>query len=249
MIRVVLIGGGNLATHLATAFAFNEQVTLVQVYNRTLASIKHLSTFCATTDKIEEIEQADVTIISVSDAAIVEIANRLNTNNGLLVHTSGSMSIDALKSNTRAGVLYPIQSFTKGKEISFKNIPVCIEAKESIDLVLLEKLAAAISDNVYSMNSNQRKKVHIAAVFVNNFANHLYTIGEDICVENQIPFEVLFPIIEETAAKIKSIPPKKAQTGPASRKDLNTLALHTQELNKSQKEIYTLLSNAIIKNI
>ena len=247
MIRVVLLGGGNLATHLANAFASSKEVTLLQVYNRTLKSIAHLSPLCSITDNLEALEQADITVIAVSDTAIGEVAEKVTLNNGLLVHTSGAMSIDILKNALHSGVLYPLQSFTKGKEINFKKIPLCIETKNPNDLDVLKKLAASISDHVYQMSSDQRKKTHVAAVFVNNFVNHLYKIGEDICIENKIPFEVLHPLIEETATKIKSISPKEAQTGPASRKDKNTLALHEQELDNSQIEIYKLLSTAILK--
>lgn len=247
MIRVVLLGGGNLATHLASAFAESPQINLVQIYNRTLTSISHLSPLCATTDVFEELKEADVYVISVSDTAIEEIAKKLVAVSGLVVHTSGAMPMELLKETTRYGIFYPLQSFTKGKQVSFQNIPLCIEAKQPKDLLLLKKMATAISEKVYDMNSEQRKKAHLAAVFVNNFVNHLYKIGEDICIENNIPFEVLHPIIEETATKIKDISPKKAQTGPANRKDKNTLALHEQELNTSQLEIYRLLSNAIIK--
>ena len=248
MIRVVLLGGGNLATHLATAFAGSHEVALIQTYNRTLPSIKHLAPLCLITDDIHAVLPADVYVIAVSDSAIEEIAEHCTSLKGLVVHTSGAISIEVLKNFGHSGVFYPLQSFTKGNEIDFSTIPICLEASEPDDLILLERLATAISDRVIPMSSEQRKKIHIAAVFVNNFVNHLYQIGEDICVENNIPFDILHPLIEETAAKIKSIAPKEAQTGPAVRKDKKTLALHEKELTTNQIEIYRLLSTAIAKN-
>lgn len=247
MIKVVIIGGGNLATHLATTFQHTDEVNLIQVYNRSLASISHFSSFCAVTDLMSEIMTADVYICAVSDSAITDVQEKMMPSTGIFVHTSGAVSIDVLKGD-HIGVFYPLQSFTKGKVVNFKSIPICIEAKNNADILLLKKLASAISDQVYKINSEQRKMLHIAAVFVNNFVNHLYKIGEDICVENEIPFEILQPIIEETAKKIKEISPTEAQTGPAKRADINTLALHEKELDMNKLTIYKLLTNAILKN-
>ena len=247
MIRVILLGGGNLASHLATAFFKSSKIELVQIYNRTLSNIKEKENLVPITDSLEELLDAHIYVIATSDDAIEKLANKIKSKNGLVVHTSGAIDQSVLQ-NERKGVFYPLQSFTKGAKVSFKNIPFCIETDKEDEFILLETLAKALSKKVYPMDSAQRKKLHTAAVFVNNFVNYMYSIGEDICEENRIPFEVLYPLIQETANKIQNLSPKEAQTGPAKRKDKKTLALHKKELNIEQKIIYQLLSEAISNN-
>lgn len=246
MIPVVLLGGGNLAFHLAQTFAESEEIDLLQVYNRTLANINELEKFAPTTDDLEKLVPAAVYIIATSDKAIPELSAKLNDVSGLVVHTSGAMEMSVL-SPKKKGVLYPLQSFTKDKNVNFESIPLCIETEETQDYVLLEKLAKTMSSKVYPMTSAQRKKLHIAAVFVNNFVNYMYGMGEQICQDHDIPFEVLLPLIKETAQKMETLTPNQAQTGPASRNDKKTIALHKQELTKEQLTIYNLLSEAILK--
>jgi len=165
----------------------------------------------------------------------------------LVVHTSGAADLIELKSVSRKGVFYPLQTFSKNKEIDFSSIPICIEAENKNDLVLLETLALAISKKCHPINSVQRKSLHVSAVFVNNFVNHLYTIGSEICIENGLPFDLLIPIIQETSNKIQDLSPFDAQTGPAKRSDTKTIKDHLSILNKNQQEIYILLTNSIIK--
>ena len=245
MIRVVLLGGGNVASHLAKAFFDCPNIDLVQIYNRTLSTIVDKQSLAPLTDSLEHLVTADIYVIATSDIAIEGISKMTQHIDGLVVHTSGTTELNAL-SNKRTGVFYPLQSFTKGAEIDFSKIPLCLETKNIEDYNLLETLAKSLSDKVYPMSSTQRKKLHIAAVFVNNFVNYMYRIGEDICKENEIPFEVLYPLIEETAKKIQYLSPKQAQTGPAARNDKKTVALHKQDLDSSQKEIYQLLTEAIL---
>lgn len=245
MINVVLLGAGNLASHLTDNLLNNKVVNLIQVYNRSIAKIQYLKSKTLITDKINELEVADIYIITVSDDAISEVSSKLNLKNKLVVHTAGAASINELKSRSNKGVFYPLQSFSKETKIDFKTIPICIEAESKSDLDLLEKLAKSISKKCYYINSEQRKYLHVAAVFVNNFVNHLYHIGNEICEENGIPFEILHPIIEETSKKIIKIAPFNAQTGPAKRNDTKTLKNHKAILNKQQKEIYKLLTKSI----
>ena len=138
-----------------------------------------------------------------------------------------------------------LQTFSKEKEIDFSTVPFCLEAENKEDYLLLEKIAKTIGRKIYSVNSEQRKALHIAAVFVNNFTNHLYTIGNDICEKHQVPFEILQPLIQETSEKIKTLSPKKAQTGPAIRNDKKTIKSHLELLSKEQQEIYKLITQAI----
>ena len=245
MVKVVLLGAGNLAFHLTKKLLNNGAVELIQVYNRSLSEITYLEGKVAITNNILQLKEADVYIICVSDNAIAEISSKLNVLNKLVVHTSGSMPINELKSTSNKGVLYFLQSFSKNVPVDFSKIPITIEATTDNDYLLLETLAAVFSDKHYRLNSDQRKTMHLAAVFVNNFTNHLYQNAFEICAENNIPFEILQPLIEETSEKIKKTTPFDAQTGPAKRNDTKTIEKHLAMLSSTKKEIYTLLSKSI----
>ena len=254
MVKVVLIGSGNLAQHLIVALQeavqFGNEIQLIQTYARKPENLIHLLNVDTITSNINELKEADLYIIAVSDNAISEIASRFLFSNRLVVHTSGAMSMDALGSHNRKGVFYPLQTFTKGKKVNFQTIPICLEAENASDYKIIEKVAQAISTKVSNIDSQQRKALHLAAVFVNNFTNHLYQIGKEICEENQIPFEILQSLILETAQKITSISPEKAQTGPAIRNDSQTIAAHEQLLtNQQQLKLYKILTQSIQDNV
>lgn len=243
MIKVILLGSGNVATHLFQAFSKANGVELVQVFSRTVS--KDFPETLQTSD-YKEIKAADVYIICVSDSAISSVSSQLSFENRLVVHTSGSTDINVLDSKNRKGVFYPLQTFTKNKSVDFSQIPICIETEVPTDFEIIEKLAKSVSNSVYLINGNQRKALHVSAVFVCNFTNHLYTIGNTICEENNIPFEILQPLIEETAKKIKSLSPSESQTGPAVRNDQKTIEKHIDFLtNENQKEIYKILTKSI----
>lgn len=232
MISVVILGNGNVATHLYNAFSKATNIAVTQINSR----------------KLENIPISDVTIIAVSDDAIQQVSQSINNRKGLIVHTSGAVDINAIVTK-RKGVFYPLQSFTKNAKIDFNSIPFCLETSNSDDYHLLENVARSIGKNSYQINSGQRKKLHVAAVFVNNFSNHMYKIGSDICEENKIPFEILYPLIEETAKKAQSISPEDAQTGPAKRNDVQTIKNHLENLNLQQQKIYQLLTKSIQNSI
>lgn len=248
MIKVAIIGGGNVAIHLTKAFYETKEVSLVQVYARNIQQIKHLKHTVAITDNLELLMDADVYIIAISDDSISDVSFKIKRKNCLTVHTSGSVSLNSLKNTGRKGVFYLLQSFSKNKEINFNEVPFCLESENKEDLNLLEKLALSIGKKTYSINSKQRKTLHLAAVFVNNFTNHMYKIGEDICKEHLIPFEILHPLIQETAKKISELNPDEAQTGPAKRNDQKTIKNHLKLLDKEQQEIYQLITKSIRKN-
>jgi predicted short-subunit dehydrogenase-like oxidoreductase (DUF2520 family) len=156
------------------------------------------------------------------------------------------VSIDDLGNQNRKAVFYPLQTFSKNKAIHFREVPICLESQNETDFQLVEKVAKTISDKTYPINSEQRKALHLAAVFVNNFVNHLYQIGNAICNEHQVPFEILKPLIKETAEKIMTLSPNEAQTGPAKRKDRNTINSHLELItNDTYKNIYKLLTQSI----
>ncbi|MFY9244003.1 MAG: DUF2520 domain-containing protein [Polaribacter sp.] len=227
MISILLIGKGNVATHLYNVFSSIDVLKVTQLNSR----------------KLENIPQADVTIIAVSDDAIAKVSSKIK--NSFVVHTSGSVALKDLKNNTKKGVFYMLQTFSKDKKIDFSKVPFCLEAENDDEYLLLERLAKLIGEKIYKINSEQRKTLHVAAVFVNNFTNYLYKIGEDICKKNNIPFEVLHPLIMETSQKIKTLSPEKAQTGPAIRNDKKTIKNHLNLLNKEQQEIYKILTKSI----
>ncbi|RZK11633.1 MAG: DUF2520 domain-containing protein [Flavobacterium sp.] len=249
MIKVTLIGSGNVVQHLLSAFNKSTAVELVQVFSRKKESVSHLVSFEKITENFDDLAEADVYIIAVSDDAIAEVSSKLLFKNRLVVHTSGSASMESLDDNNRKGVFYPLQTFTKNKEVDFKNIPICIESQFNDDYNVLKKVADSISDKVFTINSEQRRSLHVSAVFVNNFVNHLYKIGNDICEENQIPFEILHPLIRETADKILLLSPNEAQTGPAKRNDTTTIEAHLDFLSdENHKSIYKLLTQSIQDN-
>ena len=247
MIKVVILGGGNVSYHLTTHLLENKKIELVQIYNRSIEKIVQFKSKTIVTDNLKELKEADIYIITISDDAISNLSSKLNLKGKLVVHTSGNTDLFELKSISSKGVFYPLQSFSKGKIIDFSEIPICIEASTENDLKVLETFAKSISNKVYKFNSQQREKIHLAAVFVNNFVNHLYHIGNEICDKNSIPFEILHPIILETATKITTLKPIDAQTGPAKRNDSITIKKHKAMLTQNQQEIYTLLTKSIYK--
>ena len=246
MIKVVILGSGNVAQHLIKVMKNSSTIDLVQVFARNPKQLNLLLNSTKVISDYQKIAAADVYIISVSDNAIAEVSGKLPFENRLVIHTSGSSPLSVLSNKNRKGVFYPLQTFTKGKDVDFSPIPICIEAENEQDIQLLETLALAISKKKFKINSEQRKSLHVAAVFVCNFVNHLYQIGNEICETNQIPFEVLHPLIQETAQKILEIKPKESQTGPAMRNDTKTIEKHLDFLSdENYRTIYKLLTQSI----
>jgi len=253
MIKVSIIGSGNVAQHLIVALQNSiingAEIELVQVLTRQKTTLSHLLDFNKITDDWSTLAEADLYIIAVSDDAISNVSEQIPYKNKLVVHTSGGISLEALASNNRKGVFYPLQTFSKNKVVNSKTIPICIESQNASDFQLLQKVAQSISDSVFAINSEQRKALHVAAVFVCNFSNHMYKIGNDICIENNLPFEILSPLIQETAEKITQLSPIEAQTGPAIRNDKETINAHLTFLSdEKQKNIYTILTQSIQNN-
>ncbi len=242
MIKIVLIGSGNVATHLYKAFSSVSDVEIIQVFARTQSSAIPLAVQISNWKHLKE---ADLYVISVSDDAIAEVALKIPFKNKLIVHTSGTTSIDVLPFE-RKGVFYPLQTFSKEKQIDFSVVPICIETNQKEDENTLQKIASLLTPKVYLISSEQRKALHVAAVFVCNFTNHLYQIGATICENNAIPFEIVKPLITETADKIQNLAPKDAQTGPAFRGDEKTIQAHLELLTNSEyKILYQLMTQSI----
>jgi len=247
MIKVILLGAGNLAVHLAKAFSDAKNIDFVQRYSRDGKNDAFFDKTIPKTNKISALQKADIYVVSVSDQAIASFSKQFTFTTGLVVHTSGSMALQTLQCEANKGVLYPLQTFSKTKNVNFKTIPIAIETEHKKDFALLMQFTKEISDLVYKIDSLQREKMHIAAVFANNFSNQMFKIAKDICDENNFPFDILKPLIQETAKKIETLNPKQAQTGPAKRNDLKLIETHLKALKGEQKQIYALLSKSIMK--
>ncbi|WP_159020975.1 Rossmann-like and DUF2520 domain-containing protein [Algibacter sp. L3A6] len=249
MISVVILGAGNVASHLYRGFREADNVTVSQWYNRSLDSITEHSNEVDFTDDLSNLKVADVYILAVSDDAIAELSEQLPFEDRVVVHTSGGVGVYDLDKKHRRGVLYPLQSFTKGAELDFANVPMCIETIYKDSFPMLKELALSLGGPIQKVNSDQRRVLHLAAVFVNNFTNQLYRIGHEITESEGAEFDLLKPLILETAKKIEHLSPFRAQTGPAKRHDKKTIKKHLRILdnNIEHKKIYELLTASIQK--
>lgn len=246
MLQVVIIGSGNVAQHLIRAFGKSTDAEVVQAFARHPEKLSGILPPDRVATRFEDLAEADTYVIAVSDDAIAGLTAQLPFEGRLAVHTSGSVDLVQANAKNRRGVFYPLQTFSKKRPVDFSIVPFCLEAEHEADYPVLEKLAAALSPIHYRIDSGQRQALHVAAVFVNNFANHLYAIGNDICKENNMPFDILKPLIAETAAKVQEMPPLQAQTGPAVRHDAKTLERHLAFLeDDNQKNIYKILTQSI----
>ncbi|WP_298321018.1 Rossmann-like and DUF2520 domain-containing protein [uncultured Aquimarina sp.] len=246
MITIVILGAGNVAKHLYTAFLNQKSVAIVQCYNRKGIQIHKDQEAATITNDLNDLKKADLYILAISDDAIAKVSSSLPFQNRLVVHTSGSVPIKAIDNKNSRGVFYPLQTFSATKKVDYSKIPFCIEADQEKDVIILKNLASILSKKIYDISSEQRNVLHVAAVFVNNFTNYMFSVGNEICEENNIPFEILHPLIQETAKKIIEIEPDIAQTGPAIRKDVKTIDRHLEILkNDSQKQLYKMLTKAI----
>ena len=251
--NVVIIGAGNLATHMALAL-HKKGVNVIQILNRSRLAGERLARRVHAgykTDFREADFRADLFILAVSDSAISEVAKQLGLKDQLLVHTSGSVGMDALSgASSNTGVFYPLQTFSKSKPVKFSNIPVCIEANTPENEEKLVKLGRLVSNNVHVLGSDQRKVLHMTAVFAGNFSSFMYTIAEDLLKKHNIPFSLLKPLIMQTAAAAKHEDVFSSQTGPAVREDARILDEHLEMLAKLgvYMDIYDLISRSIIKH-
>ncbi|SDR74568.1 Rossmann-like and DUF2520 domain-containing protein [Gramella sp. MAR_2010_147] len=245
MIKVVIIGAGNVATHLYQSFSKSKQLDVIQVFNRNKQHLYFVEDPTKRVSSLEAIQEADLYLIAIRDEAIEEIAEKLDSKNGIVAHTSGSQPLTILSKFENYGVFYPLQTFSKNKAVNFREIPLCLEANSEKNLNFLKKIASRISDRVFEVNSDQRKALHVSAVFINNFSNHLFTLAADFCKKEELPFDILRPLIKETVNKLESLDPYSAQTGPALRNDQKTIAAHLEMLDEDRKKIYTILTESI----
>jgi len=251
---IAIIGTGNVAWHLAPALE-NAGHTITEVYSRDIHRASKVTGRLYATEPKDDLDfsgsEAEIYIIAVSDHAIPAIADSIILPEGsILVHTSGSMPLQALaySSATYTGIFYPLQSFSKSREIDFEEVPLLLESDDQAILQKLKILAKSLSPQQYVVKSKDRMALHVAAVFASNFTNHLMRLAEDIMIRQGLDFEMLKPLIIEQINKSLEMGAKQAQTGPALRGDINTLDLHYQFLNYNEQvaEIYKLISQDII---
>lgn len=242
--RLSLIGSGKLGQQLYRVFSECAEIELVQWMNRS-ATESSTAEGIPIVKQVEELLEVDCFLLAVNDEVIGMLAAKLPTNS-LVIHTSGATEISVFSDHNRRGIFYPIQSFSYERSVAFSELPVGIEASNSKDLKFLEKLALVIQAKPVHLDSTQRKALHLSAVLVNNFSNHLFTKAAKICEENKIPFELLKPLIKETVDKLDDLSPKRAQTGPALREDRKTISAHLSMIEKSElKKLYTLFTSSI----
>jgi predicted short-subunit dehydrogenase-like oxidoreductase (DUF2520 family) len=249
--RVSIIGSGNVATHLAKNL-FSNGVTINSVYSPTLSNASHLATQVnanAISDLIDlDHKNIDFIIIAVKDDIIKLVSNQIPSSNAIIAHTSGTVNLSILKKHPNIGVFYPLQTFSKTKELDFSKIPMCIEGNSNSTQNKLIELASDISKDVRVIDSTTRKNIHIAAVFACNFANHMFTVANHLLQDSHQDLSILKPLIQETVEKALSSNPESVQTGPAIRKDYEVLKRHESMLEEHTdlKNLYINISNSII---
>jgi predicted short-subunit dehydrogenase-like oxidoreductase (DUF2520 family) len=247
------IGAGNLATQLSKAF-HNKGFKITQVYSRTEQSAKKLAGSLSAnfTSSLNEIDKSvDIYFVAIKDSVIDEVLSQVDFENKLIVHCSGSLPLSSIqKYSQNTGVFYPLQTFSKIRDINFDEIPIFIESNSVQNEELLTQIGKEISNSVSVLNSEKRKMLHISAVFACNFVNYCYTVARDILKSKDIPFDVLRPLILETALKVQKMDPEDAQTGPAIRFDENIINTHLNELNEfdEYQELYKSISKGIFEH-
>lgn len=247
--KIILIGGGNVATQFARALT-EKGHTLLQVWSRTAEHAEKLAgrVGAASLTELGEISpDADLYLFCVKDDALPEVIAAMPETGGIWVHTAGSLPMELFAARkSDYGVIYPLQTFSRNRVLSFEEIPLFVEGSTPANVAMLEQLARALSRNVYRLPGEKRKKLHLAAVFACNFVNHLYALSAEILNEEEIPFEVLLPLIAETAAKVREMAPAAAQTGPAVRGDEKVMQQHLNQIADPRvQEIYRQLSDSI----
>jgi len=244
--QIVIIGSGNVAYHLAKAFT-QKNIHLAQIFGRNREDVSKISQELQIPFSTYTLEDADLYIICVSDSSVEKVSDLITKKECLVAHTSGSLPKEILNGEYRKSSFYPLQTFSKSKELDYSKIPFFIETESDDDQKILTDLATKISENVMKSDYEKRKYIHLTAVFACNFVNHLFSKAKEISDAQEIPFDYFLPLIDETVKKIHEIEPKSAQTGPAVRNDIRILELHEQLLKDESLEIYKTINHSIKK--
>lgn len=247
--KISIIGSGNVAFHLAQIF-FEKDLLVEEVYSRNKIEGKKLAELVNANfnSDIKAVGlNTDIIIMAISDDAIPAVCKKLNLDTQILAHTSGIANTEDLKMATKNyACFYPLQTFTKGAAVDFENIPILINAANSQTLSDLKTIGFKISNTVKEISDIERQKLHLSAVIVNNFTNHLFSLSSKYLAKNKIDFNLLKPLIQETVHKISNSDPITNQTGPAKRNDLNTIEKHFSLIeDEDLKEIYKILTKSI----
>ena len=250
--RVVLLGAGNVATSLAPAL--RGKCEIVQIFSRTLAHAQELVERCGcgtVVDSLREVTpEADVYVLSVKDDAIAQVAAAVaGGEKALWIHTSGSTPVDAIAGKGALyGAIHPMQSFSKELPVDMATVHLFVEGNNEQGTEAVCRFARLLSPHVHPVTWRQRERLHVAAVFACNFANHMFTLSSEVLQEVGLPFDPMLPIIEGTVEKLRHLAPAESQTGPAARRDMAVLRRHLESLSGDKREIYKLVSQSIINH-
>lgn len=242
---IFIIGAGNVASHLLDSYI--DLLEIKGIYSKNGTSSKYLSDLYEVPfyKCLSEIPEVDLILIAINDSSIKEVIENIKSDH-YIAYTSGSFHLNELE-NERVGVFYPLQTFSKNRKIDISKVPFLIEAKNENFAKRLYELAQKLSKNVQYMNSEQREKIHVGAVIINNFVNHLAYISEQFLNNNNLDFNLLKPLLLETTQKIIESSPYDSQTGPARRNDTEIINKHLIQLSEKDKNIYKVLSDSILK--
>jgi len=249
---VTLIGAGNVAVHLGKAL-YKAGYSIRQVYSRTQNHAQELASVLGAIPvwSPEDIDvHSDFNIFSLKDDALPDVLSCMQLGDGIYIHTSGSVDLNIFKPYaTHYGVCYPLQTFSKNRDINFANIPLFVEGSNPDVESKLLKIAQDLSGQVIALSSERRKYLHLSAVFASNFTNHMYTLAASILEKQDLSWQFLLPLIGETAAKVMEMHPKEAQTGPAVRNDQTIIRKHLALLeDENVRELYRMISENISKH-
>ena len=244
--KINIIGRGNVASQFVKKFNTIPKLKILHWYSRSFEKTVD-NNGIKRTNNLKDLKNADINFLMVSDDVVKKISKKI-TNKTFTVHSSGIHNLEELNNKGGKGVFYPIQTFSKKKDVEFKNLPICIESDTKSNFLKLKNLIKLLEAKPVIMNSNNRKYLHLSATIVNNFTNHLYNNAKDICIENNIPFVLFKNLINETTSNALSLSPRNSQTGPAKRNDRETINKHLELLeNNSFKKVYKTLTESIIK--
>ncbi len=251
--NVVIIGAGNVASHIAPAIVESGAGNVVQVYSRTLHSSSALASKLPDAVSVDRTDDiligADIYIISVSDDAIPSLVSRLSACDALWLHTSGSVGMDVLSTlSDRYGVFYPLQTFSLGVDLDVNRVPLFIEGSSADVENDIRCFGAPVFENIYHADSDMRRMMHVAAVFGSNFVNYLWSVAADMLNKEGLPFDVLRPLLEETMRKAFACSPFAGQTGPAVRGDRHVMDRHLSMLDGNEKMLYRIISDCIMEH-
>jgi predicted short-subunit dehydrogenase-like oxidoreductase (DUF2520 family) len=249
---IVILGSGNVATHLGLAF-HQAGIKIIQVFSRNLSHAEELARII-NAHAISDIDRinldTDLILFCISDSAVLSVLKQRNWENALLVHTAGTIAIDVFQPfANNYGVLYPYQTFTKNRKLNISEVPFLIEGNTRENDELLKDLTSKISSHIHIFHSPERSMLHLAGVFANNFSNHMFLIAKEILSKAGLPDHLIYPLIEETSRKAIETGPFNSQTGPALRHNIDIMNKHIEMLasNPDWQKIYTFVSESISK--